>query len=78
MILVLLPGLDGTGRLFGPFLQRASGALDCSVASEDPGGYGFGDAALRIARGMRVAPTTSDGRSVEGGHVRVPLTFRAD
>ena len=67
-----------SGRVTLDCEARASGALDCSVANEDPGGYGFGDAALRISRGMRVASTTSDGRSVEGGHVRVPLTFRAD
>lgn len=30
---ILLPGLDGTGRLFGPFLARGSGALDFHVLS---------------------------------------------
>jgi len=28
---ILLPGLDGTGRLFGPFLEKATGALDFQV-----------------------------------------------
>lgn len=36
LLTILLPGLDGTGRLFGPFLQRASGALDFHVLSYPP------------------------------------------
>jgi pimeloyl-ACP methyl ester carboxylesterase len=33
LLTFLLPGLDGTGRLFRPFLARASGALELRVLS---------------------------------------------
>jgi TonB family protein len=67
-----------SGHVVLDCVANSNGRLDCSVASEDPNGYGFGQAALSIARGMRVAATLPDGRSVAGGHLRVPLTFRAD
>ena len=47
---------------------------DCSVVSEDPVGYGFAAASLRLAREMRMAPAIRSGlpsRSL----VRVPLRF---
>jgi TonB family protein len=67
-----------SGRVVLDCVANSNGRLDCSVASEEPQGYQFGQAALSIARGMRIAPTLPDGRSVAGGHVRVPLSFRAD
>lgn len=36
LITYLLPGLDGTGRLFQPFLDRATGAIDFRVVSYPP------------------------------------------
>jgi TonB family protein len=53
-----------------------SGALDCSVAQEDPRGMGFGRAALDLSRKFRLEPMTPDGRSVAGGHVELPIEFR--
>jgi TonB family protein len=67
-----------SGRVVLDCVAAASGALDCSVAEENPVGWGFGDAAISIARQARIEPTTPDGRSVAGAHVRVPLAFRAD
>lgn len=55
-----------------------SGRLACSVASENPPGYGFGEAAMAIARQARVEPTLRDGTPAANRHVRVPMSFRAD
>jgi TonB family protein len=67
-----------SGRVVLDCVITGRGSLDCSVAEENPPGWGFGDAAVSIARQARVEPTARDGRSVEGEHVRLPLTFRAD
>lgn len=54
-----------------------SGRLACSVASESPDGYGFGNAAIGISRQLRVRTTLPDGSSAEGREMRLPLSFRA-
>ncbi|HVY85021.1 MAG TPA: energy transducer TonB [Caulobacterales bacterium] len=54
----------------------AGGRISCTVLSEDPQGWGFGEAALQISRRFRAAAQTSDGRPTSGGRTRVPITFR--
>jgi protein TonB len=50
------------------------GALDCEAISETPPGWGFGQAAVRIAEAYRMAPAQRDGRPVEGRYrMRVPF-----
>jgi protein TonB len=56
----------------------ASGRLNCAVASEDPAGWGVGEAALRASRHFRVAPATADGRPTSSGRLRVPMTWRTE
>ena len=51
---------------------RASG---CVVKSETPPGWGFGEAALRLAPGLRFRPQTRDGWPTDGGDVTVPINF---
>jgi TonB family protein len=67
-----------SGRVVLDCIAAPNGMLDCSVAQENPPGAGFGEAALNISRQVRIQPTLPDGRSVAGGHLRLPLTFRAD
>ncbi|MGE0530126.1 MAG: energy transducer TonB [Hyphomonadaceae bacterium] len=58
-------------------LVDLNGALHCSVLSETPIGWGFGDAALRISRDYRMVPAMRDGRAVEGRYrMRVPFEVR--
>jgi protein TonB len=64
------------GRVVLDCLVSADGRIACTVASEDPSGWGFGEAALRIARNFRAAVQTSDGRPTSGGRTRVPISFR--
>ena len=52
---ILLPGLDGTGRLFEPFVARATGALEFRLLSYPPDRF-LGYAAL-AERVQAVLPT---------------------
>jgi len=55
----------------------ANGRLaDCNVVEEAPAGAGFGQAAVRLAPYFQMTTTTADGKSVEGGTVRIPLVWR--
>lgn len=47
----------------------------CSVVSEEPADFGFGEAALKLSRLFKMKPKTEDGAPVEGGTVRIPLRF---
>jgi TonB family protein len=48
---------------------------DCAVVEEFPVGWGFGQAARRIASDLRAAPATENGQAVSDGRVIVPVTF---
>lgn len=64
------------GRVVLNCVVGSDGRISCTVSSEDPTGWGFGEAALRISRHFRMAPATADGRPTDGGRVRVPINFR--
>jgi len=66
-----------SGRVVLDCTAESSGRLNCAVSEENSRGYRFGEAALAISRQVRLQPTQSDGRSVAGGHLTLPLNFRA-
>lgn len=66
-----------SGRVVLDCAIAGSGRLDCSVASESPGGYGFGQAGMSIARQLRVRGQLPDGSPSAGRRLRLPLSFQA-
>jgi protein TonB len=64
------------GSVTSDCIVDAAGHISCTVVSEDPAGWGFGDATLRIAREFRAAPQTSDGRPTTGGRFRKTIRWR--
>lgn len=65
------------GRVMLECTVNADGRINCAVLSEDPANWGFGEAALRIARSFRMSPRLENGQPTAGGRVRVPIVFRA-
>lgn len=57
-------------------VTEAGGLTACSVAGETPSGWGFGEAALRMAPLFRMRPQTEDGVAVGGARINVPVDFR--
>ncbi len=47
----------------------------CTVLSEEPAGYGFGMATLRMTPYLQMHPASRDGHPVEG-HVVIPIRWR--
>jgi TonB family protein len=64
-------GREGEARLH--CTVQDGGALDCVRAEETPG---FGNAALRVARTLRHAPTLADGSDATGTPVNLRVVFR--
>ena len=56
-------------------LVREDLRLTCSVVSESPGNWGFGEAAVQASAEMRSAVAYRDGRPTVGTSVRVPVRF---
>jgi len=63
------------GRVVLDCLVAPGGRISCSVSSESPQGWGFGEAALRMSQLFQAAAQTSDGRPTSGGRARVTISF---
>jgi TonB family protein len=48
---------------------------DCRPVSEDPAGYGFGEAALALSRYFLLAAWSDEGLPTIGGEVRIPIRY---
>jgi protein TonB len=67
-----------SGRVTLSCTVNADGTVSgCSVVSENPADYGFGDAAIRLSKQFKMRPQTADGQPVGGANVRIPLSFAA-
>jgi TonB family protein len=58
-------------------VTHAGALTGCAVASETPGGLGFGQAALGVAGQMVMNPWTASGAPVDGARVALPIRFEA-
>ncbi|CAN7486842.1 energy transducer TonB [Phenylobacterium sp. LjRoot164] len=47
----------------------------CATQSEEPGGLGFGEAALALAGAFQARPWTAEGLPTVGGRVRIPIRY---
>lgn len=63
------------GRVTLDCIIGGDGMISCSVLSENPQGFSFGDAALHLSSYFRIAPTLADGSSSAGRFVTVMFTF---
>lgn len=72
----LASALDIEGRASISCKVTAEGTLiNCNAVSESPAGLGFGEAAKGLAPTFRMKPKKIDGKSVDGGSVRIPIHF---
>jgi outer membrane biosynthesis protein TonB len=86
-----VPSAEEFNRLYPPAAARAgiggkaqvvcvveaSGALrDCKLKSEEPAGYGFGEAGVKLASSMLVQVKASNGASFVGTNLSIPIGFR--
>jgi protein TonB len=68
--------MNQSGRASISCTVTATGGLSgCSVVSEDPADFGFGEAALKLAHLFKMKPKQEDGTAVGGGVVVVPIRF---
>lgn len=67
---------DMSGSATLDCLVSATGSLSCTVVSEEPAGFGFGEASLRISQHFRAGPTTRDGVATAEGRVRRVIRWR--
>jgi len=69
--------LNKDGRVVLECKALASGVLTaCSVISEDPPGYDFGDAALKMSCLFKMKPSDPSTTPPEGLTVRFPVQFK--
>lgn len=76
----LYPSAAASGLISGQVTLHCrttvSGRLaECFVTDESPLGFGFGEAAIKMAERFRMKPATENGVPVGGQRVTIPMTF---
>lgn len=56
-------------------LDAASRVTECPLVEQAPAGFGFGAAAVSVARALRFTPKLIDGRPVGGAKITLPVNF---
>jgi TonB family protein len=56
-------------------VTEAGGLQDCRVVSEEPTDFGFGEAALQLAKTFHMKPKISAGEAAAGPRVTIPIAF---
>jgi protein TonB len=67
-------GVSGEVMLSCQVTSRGT-AQSCTVLTETPEDFGFGEAALKLSRYFLLRPMTRDGRTTENGVVTIPVRF---
>lgn len=79
-LLAAYPSAAAAGKISGVVLAncvvRPDGTLACSVAYEEPAGYGLGQAALQLSTQYRMLPVTPTGTATAGAFVSLPFVFK--
>lgn len=66
-----------SGRVVIRCRVNAEGRLErCEIASEDPPGHGFREAAMKLSTRYIMSKATKEGVPVTGALVNIPLLFR--
>src|SRR5262245_47867459 len=68
-----MQGVEGQATV--EFSVRLDTTLNCAVSNESPASWGFGDAALAVARTFRMEPARINGQPTEGGRIRQTIRF---
>jgi periplasmic protein TonB len=68
--------LGASGSAILDCIVEVDGLLDKCSVQEKPAGLGFGEAALKISKVMRMQPQLYDGEPRGGASVRLPLIWR--
>jgi protein TonB len=65
------------GRVTFQCIANLDGTLsDCSIVSEDPPGYGFGDATLKLTHLFRARPEALNGAPIAGRVFRKTVVWK--
>ena len=56
-------------------LDHAGHLTQCKSVDEEPADEGFGEAIIRVAGALAINPWTTQGRPVDGAHIRLPMVL---
>jgi TonB family protein len=69
-------GISGARVVMHCVVGAGGTVQDCQVTSEEPGEFGFGQAALALAPHFRLSVWTEQGQPTVGGRVTLPIRYQ--